>query len=95
MSKNTEVTRWTSPSTGRARGRPPRSAAPRPRSASGARPDGDGDEQAGAQQRAGVDGCRLVELVPAAGEVAHHQRQAGDQAGGETATGLLCPVKSR
>ena len=49
----------------------------------------DGDEQAGAQQPSGVEGRGLVELVATGGEVADHQRHAGDQTAGEPATGQV------
>ena len=49
----------------------------------------DGDEQAEPDEQTGVEGRGLVELVAAAGEVAHDERESSDEAAGEAAARLV------
>ena len=89
MSKKSDVTRCTSP---QQRQREVDGRRLEDRAAEGERRQGraDRDEQAEPDEQAGVEGRRLVELVAAAGQVAHDQREAGDEAPGEAAARAGC-----
>ena len=94
MSKNSDVTSFTSPSTGSVTcedrrlqhlGRPAAGRRRRCRRRTAAR-----------RRAAGpVDRRGLTQLVPAAGQVAEHQRQPGHQPAGEPAAGLVVAAEQQ
>ena len=93
MSKSVEVTNSTWPSTGTSASK----NVARERAAEEERHRGraGGDRHAGAEQSAGVGGGGRAELVAPAGDVAHDERHARDEAAGEAAAGALWPANSR